>query len=99
MQMSTDTKALGRFYRDILQERILRPNWMNNSQLYLHSYQTDSNNPYSVGGVVRSINYTGWNSPVGCVCVCVYVCVCVFFFFDFYVVLWLFDLMVLMCVM
>ncbi len=77
MQMSTDTKALGRFYRDIIQERILRPNWMNNTQLYLRSYSTDTNNPYNMGGVVRSINYTGWNSPV---CIIIHFIV---FFVDF----------------
>jgi hypothetical protein len=64
MQLSTDTITLGRAFQDVVEGTALRPDWYNNSQLYLPSYVTDTANPYSVSGVVGTTNYSGYNSPV-----------------------------------
>ncbi len=64
MQVSTDTISTGQAFSDVVQETALRPNWYSYKDLYLRSYVTDVANPYSVGGVVGSTNYSGYNGPV-----------------------------------
>jgi hypothetical protein len=64
--MTTDAYTNGISFQSILLGATLRPNWYDNNDLSLPSRATDLANPYSASGVVGSGNYSGYNSPVGC---------------------------------